>query len=79
MFACRDATHLVTDAREGSLSGVLRFRYGFHMLICPHCKAFRRQLEETIAVAKEVAQEEQVAPEAVDRAMEAFRARKPAQ
>ena len=76
MFSCRDATNMVTDESEGALSGGRGFRYRLHMTICPYCKAFRRQLKETIEVAKEIPQEH-VAPgaEVEERLAEAFRAR----
>ena len=50
MQSRRAASH----EREGRLSGGLRFKYACHMLICGHCKAFRRQLRETIAIVKEI-------------------------
>jgi hypothetical protein len=77
MFSCRDATNLVTEESEGALAGRGRFMYRLHMTICPYCKAFRRQLEETIAVAKEIPREN-VAPgaEVEERLAEAFRARR---
>jgi hypothetical protein len=53
MFACRDATDLMTDEREGALRGKERWLYGLHVLICPYCRTCRRQLDEVVALAKE--------------------------
>lgn len=77
MFSCRDATDLMTDESEGALSGGGRLKYRIHMIICAHCRAFRRQLRETVAVVKEIAREpEAPKPELEERVMEAFRARR---
>lgn len=57
MFACRDATDRMTDEREGSLSGALRFKYRLHLLICPYCRTCRRQLDEVVALAGSTRQE----------------------
>jgi hypothetical protein len=75
MFTCRDACELMTDERERALEGSRGFRYRFHMSICPYCRRCRRQLDEAVALAKEISAQE--APvEVVDAAMSAFRARK---
>ena len=75
MFACRDAMELMTEADEGALRGWKRVKYRFHMSICPHCRACRRQLDEAVSLAKEIPAEP--APPAVtDRALEALRARR---
>ncbi len=74
MFSCRDATNLMTDEREGRLSGGLRFKYACHMLICGHCKAFRRQLVETVAIVKEIPRDE-IPPKTEEALVAAFRVR----
>jgi len=72
MFACRDATELMTEEGEGALSGWVRLRYRFHMAICPHCKACRHQMDQALSIAKEIPAEP--VPETVeDRAVAAFR------
>ncbi len=74
MFSCRDATSLMTDEREGRLSGGVRFKYRFHMMICGHCRAFRRQLDQTIAIVKGLPRAE-IPSETEDKVVGAFRAR----
>jgi hypothetical protein len=74
MFSCRDATSLMTDEREDRLSGAVRLKYRFHMLVCPHCKAYRRQLDETVTLVGELARTE-IPPEIEDKLAAAFRTR----
>jgi hypothetical protein len=74
LFACRDAQELVTEEQEGALSGWVRARYRFHMAICPHCKACKRQMDATMVLAKQIPVEP--VPETTEeRALAAFRAR----
>jgi hypothetical protein len=73
MFSCRDATELMTEEHEGALSGWVRARYRFHVTICPHCRACRRQMDQALSIAKEIPAEP--VPETVEeRAVAAFRA-----
>jgi hypothetical protein len=53
MFLCKDATLRMTDARDGALRGLTALRYRAHLLMCAHCRACRRQLDDTIALAAE--------------------------
>ena len=77
MFACRDATSLITEESEGALSGAARLKYRLHMVICVHCRAYRRQLGETLALVKELpGASEPVSSDVEERLVEAFRARK---
>jgi anti-sigma factor RsiW len=74
MFACRDVHALMTEEHEGALSGLVRARYRFHLAICPHCKAYRRQMDATIDLVKEIPAEP--VPETTEeRALAAFRTR----
>jgi len=74
MFTCHDASEHMTDEREGALSGWLGFWYGFHMSICPYCRACRRQLVQAIALSKEIPPED-VSDKVMDAALGAFRGR----
>ena len=74
MFLCRDATEHMTDEREGALSGWVGFWYRFHMTICPHCRACRRQLDQAVALSKEIPPEA-VSDKVMDAALAAFRER----
>ena len=74
MYLCRDAIGHMTEAEEGALSGWPAFWYRFHMSICTYCRACRRQVAETRAVAREIPPDP--VPRAVeDEAMRAFKAR----
>jgi hypothetical protein len=75
MFSCRDAMQMLTDERDGALSGSRGAWYRFHMFICPYCKECRRQLARSIALTKDLPKEA-VPREVEDAAMAAFRARK---
>jgi hypothetical protein len=74
MFGCRDATLLMTDEREGSLSGWARAKYLFHLTICVYCRRYRSQLDEVVKLSKDVPAAE-VPDEVEARALAAFRAR----
>jgi hypothetical protein len=74
MFTCQDATHLHTEDREGALEGWTGAKYRFHMMICPYCKRCRRQLNEAIALARNLPPDD-VRPETEESLVAAFRAR----
>jgi hypothetical protein len=69
---CHETCECITDASEGALTGWRWLMYRFHIGICVHCKAHRRQLEKTIATLASVPKE---APSyaASDAALAAFR------
>jgi len=73
MFSCRQATQLMTEAREGALTGTRRARFATHLVICKGCRAYRRQLDLAVAVTKEVPRDV-VPAEVEDRLVAAFRA-----
>jgi hypothetical protein len=74
MFGCRDATLLMTDEREGALSGWVRAKYRAHVFVCVYCRRYRRQLEQTLALSKEVPPDE-VPARVEESAVAAFRSR----
>jgi hypothetical protein len=42
MLSCRNATRLISDRMDRSLSCGERVRLGVHLLLCPPCQRFRR-------------------------------------
>jgi predicted anti-sigma-YlaC factor YlaD len=48
MLTCRELTELVTDYLDGHLSLVERLRFEMHLGICSHCRAYLRQMKQTI-------------------------------
>lgn len=75
MIACRYATKLHTEAREGALTGVRRQLYDLHMRICPACKAYAKSLAQTDAALHQLPAEP--APEDLKRTLaERLRARR---
>jgi hypothetical protein len=76
MFTCRDAAERMTDEREGALSGWTGAWYRLHMAICPFCRAYRRQLDATVTLAREIPPED-VPGNVMDAALEAYRRHRP--
>jgi predicted anti-sigma-YlaC factor YlaD len=47
-MTCRQATCLLTDVREGKLSGWTRLRYRLHLTMCPACRAYVRGFDQML-------------------------------
>jgi anti-sigma factor RsiW len=50
-LTCRELVELVTAWLEGVLPAVERARFELHLAQCQGCRAYLRQLEDTIRVA----------------------------
>jgi hypothetical protein len=50
---CRNVAHNLTELNEGHLSFWQRFTLRAHMAICPSCKVYVRQMEDTTRVLGE--------------------------
>jgi anti-sigma factor RsiW len=50
MLSCRDLTELVTEYLEGALPLRDRLRFQLHLGMCTHCRAYLRQMRQTISV-----------------------------
>ncbi len=48
MLTCKELTELVTDYLEGRQSFVQRMRFEAHLGMCRHCRAYLRQMRDTI-------------------------------
>ena len=48
MLTCRELTEIVTDYLEGRLSLVERLSFEMHVGMCGHCRAYLRQMKQTI-------------------------------
>jgi len=48
MLTCREVTELVTDYLEGRQTLVQRLRFQMHLGLCRHCRAYLRQIKQTI-------------------------------
>ena len=72
MYTCRDAAEQLTDDREGALTAWTRVWHRLHMKICPHCRAYRRQMDEAVDLARDMPKPD-VPPEVMNAALEAFR------
>ena len=47
-LTCRELTELVTDYLEGRLSFSQRVRFQMHLGLCLDCRAYLRQMKQTI-------------------------------
>lgn len=54
MLTCRELTELVTDYVEGRLSFLDRLRFQMHLGMCRSCRAYLRQLKQTIRALGEL-------------------------
>ena len=54
MLTCRELTELVTDYVEGRLSFLDRLRFQMHVGMCRDCRAYVRQLKQTIRALGEL-------------------------
>lgn len=43
---CRQATRFISDAMESPLNDATRLRLRLHILICPACRHFARQVDD---------------------------------
>ena len=75
MYTCKDAAEQLTDDREGALTGWTRVWHRLHMAVCSHCKAYRRQMDEAVAIARETSTKD-VPSETMEAALAAFREHK---
>jgi predicted anti-sigma-YlaC factor YlaD len=48
MLRCLDITELVTDYLEGRMTLADRMRFQMHIGMCKHCRAYLRQMRQTI-------------------------------
>lgn len=76
-MTCQDLVEIVTDYVEGRMPPAQRTELEQHLVTCPACVAYIRQIRATIQVAGRVT-EESIPEETKDRLLEAFRAWKKA-
>jgi hypothetical protein len=69
---CQEMSELMTDDMEGSLGGARKASFDRHLAACAPCKAYRHQLETTVATLRRLPPEEASA-EARARAFAALR------
>ena len=72
MQTCQELTELVTDYLEGRLGWWDRVSFQIHLGICPHCRAYLRQMRETVARLGEVP-DEPIPDDVRDALLERFR------
>ena len=72
MLTCRELTELITDHLEGRQSLVQRMRFEAHLGMCRHCRAYLRQMKDTIQTIGHVP-EEPIAREMRNQLLDRFR------
>lgn len=72
MLTCRELTELVTDYLEGRLSLGQRLRFEMHIGMCSHCRAYLRQMKQTVQALGKLP-EEAIPPEGLDQLLQRFR------
>ncbi len=73
MLTCRELTELVTDYVEGRQTFVERMRFELHLGMCRHCRAYLRQMRDTVQILGNLP-EEAIPPRMRDDLLERFRA-----
>lgn len=71
-IVCREVVELVTNYLEDALAPMERDRVEAHLGICPHCRRYLEQFRQTIAATGRL-REEDIAPEAKEALLSAFR------
>ncbi len=72
MLTCRDITEIVTDYLEGRMTLGTRMRFHMHLGMCKHCRAYLRQMKNTIETLGRLP-EEPVPPELREELLRRFR------
>lgn len=72
MLTCKQLTELVTDYLEGRQSFLDRLRFEMHLGMCRHCRAYLRQMKETIETLGSLP-EESIPPEVSNQLLARFR------
>jgi anti-sigma factor RsiW len=71
-LSCEEVVELVTAYLDGALDDTDRTRFETHVVFCEGCDRYLDQMRGTIATVGELASEN-VAPEAMDDLLDAFR------
>lgn len=72
-LTCREFVELVTDYLENALDARTRARFEDHLIDCPDCPVYLRQMEEIVGAAG-ILREEDVSPEVREVLLTRFRA-----
>jgi len=78
MLTCKQLTELVTEYLEGQMSLADRIRFQLHIGMCRHCRAYLRQMRQTIRTLGKLP-DEPVPPEVLEDLLRRFRSWKPTQ
>lgn len=73
MLTCKELIELITDHLEGRQSFVEWMRFELHLGMCRHCRAYLRQMKDTIETLGRLP-EEAIPPEVSNQILDRFRA-----
>ncbi len=73
MLTCKELTELVTYYLEGRQSFLQRMRFQAHLGMCRHCRAYLRQMRDTIQMLGHML-EESISREMRNQLLDHFRA-----
>lgn len=71
---CRDVVELLNDYLDGTMLGAEREEVDRHLVTCPGCVAYLRQLRLTVGLSARVEEQDVPAP-VMDELLQAFRER----
>lgn len=60
MLTCRELAALITEYLEGALSVPDSVRFQLHLGMCADCRAYLRQMKQTVSVLRELPPEEAI-------------------
>ena len=69
---CRTLIEFLTDYLDGRLTLSQRILLRLHLLLCGHCRAYLRQMKQTVQTLGRLP-EESVPPEALNQLLQRFR------
>ncbi len=58
MMLCKKAMSLLTEAKEGKLTGAQKLAFDLHLTVCGPCKRCRAQLDSTVETLRNMPKEE---------------------
>ena len=71
-MTCQELSEIVTDYLEGAMSLQDRIRFDLHLAVCPECRRYVKQMQQTVEAAGRVPPEP-IPPEVEAKLLERFR------
>jgi len=71
-MTCQELVELVTEYLDGTLSPMDRARFEEHLAVCPYCRTYLEQMQQTISAVGKLT-EESIAPQTREELLQLFR------